>query len=163
MKVVAFMQCLWLKDPERGRETMQRMEAQGLRERFLYRLLFHGGKSGRVLQATLHHWCERIVWEECTKEIGGNSGAVFLPDPVHMKAVIAKHNPTHILSLGKVASGAVESLKPNLFGAQHLKAVHPAARQHAIKSLRSVFAQLEELGHKIRHKSASSIQRTPST
>lgn len=141
MNVVAFLQCLWLKDPVRGKESMAYMEKLGLREKFLARLLFHGGKSGRVLRSTLHHWCDRIIWEECTREIGGNSGAVFPPDHQHMREVICKHAPLYVLSFGKVATEAVEQL--HLEGIVHIPAVHPAARQKAIPSLRSVFHKLE--------------------
>lgn len=49
MKVVAFLQCQWFRDPERAKKTLARYEAHGShgREAFLRDMLFLGCLTGK--------------------------------------------------------------------------------------------------------------------
>jgi hypothetical protein len=114
MKVVAFLQCLWVNEPKRVKSMLEQAErdrpANG-RERMLARLLFYGGKTGKVLTAGLgEKWCDRIVWEESTREIGDYSGAAFPPDVSHIHAVLEKHKPTVVIAMGAVARDALQKI-----------------------------------------------------
>lgn len=127
MKVVAFMQCLWLKNAVAGRLSQDRMDAIGKRERWLRTLLFYGGKSGTVLRQTLgDEWCDRIVWDEITRQIGDHSAACFPPDYDHIKAVLAKHRPTVVVAVGSQAKTALEAFTAPSW--RLLCVPHPAAR-----------------------------------
>lgn len=118
MKVVAFLQCLWVNEPHRVGPMLDDLEKrypETGRERMLARLLFYGGKTGKVLSAGLgEKWTDRIVWEESTREIGDYSGAAFPPDLPHIQAVLDKHQPTVVIALGAVAREALQRLHGQL-------------------------------------------------
>lgn len=143
-------------------EALTRMEEKGLRESLLARLLFHGGRTGRVLN---HHLgeklCLEIVWEESTKMVAGPgvSANSFPADLYHMRAVIEKHQPTVILCFGKVAEAAVAQIVAEQdeaiprIGFAYLRTAHvtiynlphPASRERTkvIRSLRMLRGILE--------------------
>lgn len=109
MKVVAFLQNQWFKDPERAKMILERYEKDERhggngREMFLRDMLFLGCLTGKNLQKAFT-WdvCADIIWEESSKNMGGNSASKFKADPEHMKAVIEKHHPDVIMVFGKVA------------------------------------------------------------
>lgn len=137
MKIVAFLQCLWVKQPERVAAMLddheKRYPKMG-RERMLERLLFIGGRTGQVLTDGLgDEWCSAIVWEESTRKIAGHSSGSFPPDLVHMRAVLDKHQPDVVITFGKVAYNGIDRLfKKQLerYGAFPIwiEAPHPVAR-----------------------------------
>lgn len=135
LKVLAFLQNQWFKDPER----MQRMletTFKGNREEFNKRLLFFGSLTGRRLLAALgQEWCDRIIWENASPLMAGQSSGVFPPDTDHMRAVLEKHRPRVVLLFGRVA---IEGFYAQLWR-QEVKVIpccHPAARSNSALSLK---------------------------
>jgi hypothetical protein len=147
LKVVAFLQCLWVNDPGRVKPMLddhERRYPDTGRERMLYRLLFHGGKTGTMLEDHLgEKWCQAITWEEITREVGSHSSAKFPPQFHHIEAVLAKHQPTVVVAFGipaKQALQRVHGLLPAPKAWNLVAAPHPAARGEstawALQSLR---------------------------
>lgn len=124
MKILAFMQNMWVRDPERVRADIEK-HGEEFRLRFIEFALFRGCLTGRRLRAAFGDLCDEIVWEESTREIAGDPKAIFDPDPVHIKAVIVKHNPDVVITFGRIAGNAVASL----WDGRIVRAPHPAARQ----------------------------------
>ena len=149
MKVVAFLQNLWVKDPAHVEKFFRRYPE--MRERMLRKLLFYRCKTGRVLKAGLgEKLCDEIVWEESTTQIAGDARTVFPPDHKHIEDVIKKHQPEVVIALGKVASQAVfevisESMDRLMLKMEFCSAPHPCARPplDPIGRLKEIRAKIE--------------------
>ena len=142
MKIVAFLQNQWFKNPERHRAFAEKYPE--LREELIERFLFAGCKTGRVLKEVFGNMCDDIIWEETSRQIGGHSGAIFPPDYEHINAVCMKHNPDIILAFGKQATEALQ----NRNGFEYLICgPHPANRRadETLKMLRDMRWRLETL------------------
>lgn len=143
--VLGIMQNQWFKDPERVRRMLSAPTADPkLRRRLIAYSLFAGCKSGRVLRKTLGtEWCERILWDEASLEIGGHAASVFPADLLHIRALIDREKPSLVVAFGKIAVDAVFALDgamPPL-----LAAPHPAARQPDTEvRLRAIRATLDD-------------------
>lgn len=138
MRIVAFLQNQWFKDPE-GVKAMF-AEHPERRERYIEAFLFMGCLTGRRLKSVFgEDLCDGIIWEEASREVGGKSQSLFAADRQHMMAVIRKHNPTVILCFGKIAAEGVKSLPieiPVIYGP------HPAARSGATEGLQQMRSEL---------------------
>ena len=67
-----------------------------------------GCRTGRNLQKFLgEDYCKRIIWEETTKEIAGDTKTVFKPDFQHIGDTITEIRPDLIICFGKVAKNAL--------------------------------------------------------
>lgn len=153
MKIVAFLQNQWFKDPE----GVARMFAENpkRRERYISAFLFMGCLTGRRLQQVFgEELCDQIVWEEISPEIGGHASSKFPADPAHIERVLRKHAPDVVLAFGKLAGdGLLSTLSnPRLRELPHgfkiLYGPHPAARNGAIEGLRKMKSELGEVeGH----------------
>lgn len=138
-KIVAFLQNQWFKNPEKIKKIIERttrdraetMTASEVREFYIKTFLFWGCLTGRRLCVAFgKELCDRIVWEECSKEIGGKSSAAFPADLVHMQSVVDNHKPDIVLAFGGIASNAAIRLcveKPTDW--RVICGPHPAARQ----------------------------------
>ena len=124
MKIVAFLQNMWVRDPERLKLAIER-DGEELRIRMIEYALFAGCITGRRLKSAFGELCEEIVWEETTREIAGNPKTIFPAQPEHIKAVLEKYKPDVVLTFGKIAANSVRPL----WGGQILCIPHPAARQ----------------------------------
>lgn len=146
MKIVAFLQNQWFKDPE-GIKAMF-AEHPERRERYIEAFLFMGCLTGRRLKSAFgEELCDRIVWEEISPEIGSHASSKFPPDPEHIEAVIRKHQPDVVVCFGKLASDGLRKtivrLGPEpISGFRILYGPHPAARQNPIPALRDLATQL---------------------
>src|SRR6266568_1090430 len=110
MKIVAFMQNQWFRNPHKAREIFDKHSNK--REELIARFLFAGrGLSGRRLQAAFGDLCDQIVWEESSTNFGGESSSLFPADMAHIKRVLEKHKPDIVLAFGKVASNALQVLR----------------------------------------------------
>lgn len=143
MKVVAFMQNMWVKNPAFWRAAIaQAADPEKHRRAVIRRLLFYKCITGRRLMAALGEWCDCIVWEESTREIAGDPKTIFPAQPEHIRTVLEELAPAAVLTFGKIAAAAVEPLWPGLL----FKAPHPAARQATVPAeLQRVAAWLDEL------------------
>jgi hypothetical protein len=140
MKILAFLQNQWFKNPARVKEMYERHP--DLRNQYIARFLFMGCLTGRRLQSALGtELCEQIIWEETSKEIGGFSASVFPADHDHIRNAIETHLPDVVLCFGKIAGDGVRAVCCEL-KVRHpavMFAPHPAARDNpvpAIKALR---------------------------
>lgn len=136
MKIVAFLQNQWFKNPA----LMQRIlleQFKGDREKFVATYLFYGCVTGQRLRAALgEDLCDQIVWENASPVIGGEASAKFVADRSHVKRVIEKHEPTHVIGFGKVACDILDEIR-TIHQSLHsenvpwkfIRAPHPAARQ----------------------------------
>jgi hypothetical protein len=126
--VLAFLQNVWVKDPERLRRWFAE-KGEDYRLKMLARLLFMVGLTGRRLRHAFgDDLCRTIVWEECSREIGGHAASVFPADMGHIRAALELHRPAVVLTFGVVAATALASLAVGAAW-KHIPLPHPAARQ----------------------------------
>lgn len=158
MKILAFMQCMWVRDPKGVANTLSRRADDADFQKRLWRRmvsysLFAGCLSGRRLKTAYPSLWDKIIWDESTKQIGGESSACFPPDLEHIRRTIADVEPRVIITFGQVASEAVARVlaqsDENMNIHQHFRSVHPAARgadtqESLIRTAREVWEFLEK-------------------
>lgn len=151
MKIVAFLQNQWFKDPE-GIKAMF-AEHPERRERYIEAFLFMGCLTGRRLKSALgEELCAQIIWEEISPEIGGHAASKFPPDLAHIKAVIEKHSPDIIVAFGKIADKGVLKVmgdlcyEKDISKVRYFTAPHPAARQNPMPELKELALRLGRVG-----------------
>jgi len=143
MKILAFLQNQWFKNPERVKAIMDRNPER--RNQLIGTYLFMGCLTGQRLTAALgESLCDEIIWEECSPEIGGKSSSAFPADHAHMKEAIRKHRPDMILAFGKLSSVAIDyiRLNPEFVSIPAIHGPHPAARAGAVEGLKKLAAAL---------------------
>lgn len=146
MIVMAFLQNMWLRDPQSAQRMIARDTTGRLRGMIIRRALFAGCKTGRVLMAQLgKHWCNHIIWEEASPVITDNPKACPEADPAHVAGALDKHKPDVVVCFSRHAYPAV-------FHACHTRGIkcissrHPAARQtDTPERIREVRQQLDRL------------------
>lgn len=125
MKTVAFLQNMWVKNPERVR-WMIAQNGERYRRRLIEMLLFAGCLTGRRLRAAFgDELLAGIVWEETTRQIAGDPKTIFPTDLEHICGVLAEEKPDVVLTFGKIAYAAVAPV----WTGGLIAAPHPAARQ----------------------------------
>lgn len=156
MKIMAFLQNMWFKDPETAKRVFA---AHPERRNDLIRIyLFMGCLTGHRLQQVFgEDLCHEIIWEECSPLIGGKSAAAFPADVEHMTTAIRAARPDVILAFGKTASTALRYIKmrPEFSKPYIIHGPHPAARKNAIQGLRAMKSALEQLVASQKDKSVS--------
>jgi len=170
MKILAFLQNQWFKNPDRARRALAAAEADGYRDAWPRRLLFAGCITGRRLKSALgEDLCRQIIWENASPQIAGKASECFKPDPAHMLAAIRKHRPQIILLFGKVAQQgwfevidhptppATPADQVIIPAANILHAPHPAARG------KGVIERLLLLGSEIRQRIELDSRTAPGT
>ncbi len=152
--VLAFLQNMWFKDPDRMKtiyaKYVEREEPGKGRARFIRDFLFFGCLTGkRLRQAFGEDECMDFIWEEASPEMGGHSSSSFSHDPIHIADAIKLHQPKVVLVFGKIAqAGVVEAQAKSLIESsppwQYLYGPHPAAR-HA-----TVMNELHQMNDKLK-------------
>lgn len=132
MKIVAFLQNQWFKDPERvraliARHTRDSEYGSTYRQKFLTRALFSGCLTGRRLQASFGDLCDKIFWEEASPEIGCESSSNFPPDEAHIRQMIETERPELILCFSRAAFPVIDRIVQGEIWC--IQSRHPAARQ----------------------------------
>lgn len=145
MTILAFLQNMWVRDPERVKALVAK-KGEGYRRRFIRYALFAGSLTGRrLLKAFGEDLCERIIWEECSREIGSYASAAFDADLEHMRAAIAENEPEVILAFGRTAREALAKIKAAAY-APVIYGPHPAARgPETERELQQMFLRLSHL------------------
>lgn len=132
--IVAFTQNQYFRDPVRVKEIYEKNPA--LWESLNRKFMFGGCLSGRRLQETFG-WdmCNQIIWDTITTQIGDRSNSVFPVDPQHIRNVMAKHNPSIILSFGVLAREAIQAWCDEQYNKEEptpipviISGPHPASR-----------------------------------
>jgi hypothetical protein len=127
MKIVAFLQNQWFKNPEKAKAIF--VKHPDAREELIARFLFAGCLTGKRLAEAFGDWTDKIIWEEISRDVGGHSAAAFRPDMDHIREVILKHKPYVVLAFGKIAHNALTMLRAAPGCPWHfISACHPAAR-----------------------------------
>jgi len=142
VKVLAFLQNMWVIDPKRIEASITR-HGEAYRRRLIAYALFAGCLTGRRLRMAFgRDTCQRIIWEEASREIAGNAREVCKPDHAHIAAVLERERPDVVLAFGQVAGAAVAGL----WHGRLICAPHPAARQAGtLDRLREAAADLASL------------------
>jgi hypothetical protein len=140
MKILAFLQNMYFKDPERVGEMFNRHPDR--RNYLIASYLFMGCLTGKRLEQVFGSLCDSIIWEEVSRKIGGHSASVFPADLEHINASIAQHKPEIILAFGAVAKSAIEKINPQV---EVIYSCHPAARKNAVAELNKTKTQLDNL------------------
>jgi hypothetical protein len=137
--VVAFLQNLWVKDPERAQRAIDKHG----RRHMIRNLIFVESKTGKRLRQAFGDMVDQIVWEESTKEIASNPQTICFPDPEHIKEVLETYQPLVVIAFGTLAHRAVPLLcKP---GTHYISSPHPAARMSDVPiRLHNVAYELRE-------------------
>lgn len=131
MKVLALLQNMWVRDPEKVKRQIARDQTGKLRARMIYYALFAGCFTGRRLKTALGEaWCEKIIWEEASPVIAGEPKTYYPPDPEHIKSVLEKYQPEVIVCFTKRGFRIIRELVP--LSIPVIDAPHPAARGHMV-------------------------------
>jgi hypothetical protein len=145
MKVVAFLQNQWFKNPEKIAKMYARTGTTPEGRAQLNRIfLFYKSLTGKRIKAAFgQDACREIIWEEASREIAGESDGSFPADTSHIKAVIQHFEPDAILCFGKIVSDAVRVLMPRI---PVIYGPHPAARHATVTAeLRAMATELDSL------------------
>jgi hypothetical protein len=159
MKTVGFLQNQWFKrmGPDTDARQIRRkaildtellLSTPERREQMIAMYLFMGCLTGRrLLRAFGSSLCDDIVWEECSRHYGWESGCKFDPDPKHMLDVLTRHRPAVVVAFGGVARCGLAlpevSSELRRMTVRIIIGPHPAARGGSVGSeLRSVHGQL---------------------
>ncbi len=142
MTILCFLQNLWLKNPERWKEYIDRNEARRP-EIIAHLLLAYGCLTGRRIKACFGDLLPHMIFEEASREIAGDPRTVCPPDLEHIRACLEKYKPKVVLTFGKVAAAAVAPLCKNIY---IVACPHPAARQKdAVAKLQAAAVQIRRL------------------
>lgn len=151
MKILAFLQNQWFKDPER----MTRIYAKcgGDLDKIAQldaTYLFFGCLTGRRLRTAFgEELCDQIVWANASPKLAGKSSGAFPADPEHMKRMIRHFDPGIVLTFGKIAAEGLQQTVPRLERSHvdfvTIAAPHPAARHKGV--CMELAAAAMEVGH----------------
>lgn len=129
MKILGILQNQWFRDPAHVRAMLARetdpIRHEKLRRRLIEYALFAGCKTGRVLKKVFgEKLCEKIIWDEASREIAGESSGVFPADPIHLRKLVDEVKPDVIVCFGNVARDGMTAVTDQMV----VFAPHPAAR-----------------------------------
>ncbi len=155
--VLAFLQNLWVKDPEGWKDIVNDETRRVGIIRHL--LLDYGCLTGRRIKACFDGLLDHMIFEEASRIIAGDSRTICPPDQEHIKACIEKYKPKVIVTFGKVATDAVMPVWAAMdIDCSVLPCPHPAARQKdttlkllaSARTIRSLLPQTTPMAaHKI--------------
>lgn len=141
MIILAFLQNLWVKDPARWTELLNKHESRRVGI-IRHLLLDYGCLTGRRIKTCFPDLLDQIVFEEASRVIAGDSKTVCPPDTKHISNCLEKYQPDVVLTFGKVALSAVAPL----WSGKLIACPHPAARQvDTVAKLQCAAKQLREI------------------
>lgn len=138
MKVLAFLQNMWVKDPAKVQVSLDRWkDTPEFWNRMVASLLFSGCITGRRIKTAFgDDLAFSIIYDECTKEIADNPKVILKPDFEHIANTIKRIKPDVIITFGNHAYKAVTSMYESGAIFYHtvptckiIVSPHPAARQ----------------------------------
>lgn len=128
--ILAFMQNQWVRDPDQLKRILARHDA-AFRRQMIARLLFMGCVSGKRLKTAFGDLTNRIVWEEASPVITGQSNGCPPADLAHMTATLEELKPGIVLAFGRIATSGLLQCLSRLNGRHDFSVMtgpHPAAR-----------------------------------
>ncbi len=139
---VAFLQNMWVKEPERARELIER-HGEEYRIRLMHMSLFSGCLTGRRIKAAFgDELLKTIYFEEASRDIAGDSKTICLPDYDHINRVLEQRQPRVVLTFGRVSFDAVSLC----WSGRIIRIPHPAARQaDTVEKLKAAAADYNRL------------------
>lgn len=131
MKIVAFLQNMWVKNSRTVWNVMKHDATSDVREKMIAYALFAGCLTGRRLRDYLGvKLCEEIVWQEASTAVSTDPKLYFPPEPVHIRAVLNKHKPNVVLCFTKAGEGIIRTMLDD--GMTFIPCVHPACRANNV-------------------------------
>ncbi len=129
MKIVAFLQNMWVRS-DRTKAQVERWDpVSDQRERMIAYALFAGCLTGRRLKQALGtDLCQQIIWQEASPQVTTDPKLYCPPDDQHIKNVLQKHQPTHVVCFTETGYSAIWrmcELRRNIIC---IRSCHPAAR-----------------------------------
>lgn len=136
MKILVFMQNMWVKEPEKVKQAIERSKDPEAWNNWVKTLLFAGCITGKRIKQVFGDLVEDMIFDESTKEILNNPRDVPKADLEHMRNTILRIHPDTIITFGNHASKALEKIITSPYPFYHIRipkhifnAPHPAARQ----------------------------------
>lgn len=123
IKAVAFLQNVWVKDPEKFRYLIKR-HGEEFRRRALTYALFAGCLTGKRIKRAFGDSTDIIAWDEASRHIGDKASSKFPADLDHIHDVITFYKPELVITFGTVATNAVYKV----WAGKVISGPHPAAR-----------------------------------
>lgn len=141
MKVVAFLQNMWVREPHSVLSGIAR-HGEAYRVRAIRTFLFRGCLTGRRLKAAFgNELLAEIHFDETTREIADNPRKIFPAQPEHIQSVLKDYPPVAVLAFGRIAQRALR----DIWTGKLIALPHPAARQsNTNQRLRAGAAELRE-------------------
>lgn len=150
MVILAFLQNMWVKNPESSKKTLKRNPK--IWNRMVKSYLFTGCVTGsRIKKAFGEDLAFEIIYDECTKELADNPKTICKPDPKHILDTITAIQPDIIIMFGQIAQNAVGKVIAETHcitkhtELHSFKAPHPAARQP------DTLSKLMDIAEKVRY------------
>lgn len=149
MKILAFLQCQWFKNPDAVRAIYAKHATDlDRRAKLNARFLFRESLTGKRLRYAFGDLCREVVWEEVSTEIGGGSSAVFPANAGHMCSVLNHHRPSIVMTFGKIAADAMRRIDCDGLDRPYkvICGPHPAARcESVVDDLRKMLVRVQRI------------------
>ena len=131
MKILVFLQNMWVKNPDRVKKILDKNPE--LWNSLCKDFLFMGCITGKRIQNAFGELIEFMIFDETTKEIADSPKTIYKPDYMHIMNSVKLNKPNIILTFGNIAFDAVKTsykMSPGNFATETIiKCIHPAARQ----------------------------------
>ncbi len=150
MTILCFLQNMWVREPKKVRAWLDKNP--DLWNGAVAGFLFAGCVTGRRIRTCFgDELIRKMTFEECTKEIAGDSRTVCESDPEHIRAALENHQPKIVVTFGKIAADALDNVcyetktgRPGVIPIIHCP--HPAARQaDTVEKLKNAAADIKRL------------------
>jgi len=142
---------MWVYNPERVQEALDRSEKRGHKVEFQKRLLAQSFTGKRLIKYLGEDLFRQIHWENISPKIGSKSSSHFPADYKHIKKIINKFKPQVIILFGNLAIQTFDRF-PNFDSLDFpddlciFQLTHPAARSSDIPNeLQTLKKQLENI------------------
>lgn len=150
MRVVVYLQNMWVKEPAKIQASLDRHKDNPMFwNKMCKLLLFAGCITGRRIKNAFGDLVNDMIFDETTKEIAGDSKKIFKPDYFHIESSLNRLKPDVVICFGAIATKAVTNVIENggcEFVPAIISAPHPAARQpDTMDKLKTAAKQLREL------------------
>lgn len=140
MHVLGLLQNQWARDPAAVLAMLARWPQ---RRHELIRVMLARSLSGERLRAAFGDWFAKIVWENASPCVAGESDGSFAPDTAHVNAAIVSIEPQVVIAFGVQAARAIYSSD---WWGRTILSPHPAARSGDIgRQLRMACEALDRL------------------
>jgi hypothetical protein len=140
---------MWVKDPARLQAAINwRLGSKGWNW-WCKTLLFQGCITGRrITQVFGQSLIDKMIFDECTKEIADNPRTICKPDYTHICGTLLKFNPSVVITFGKIAEEAVKVVcqASEFHKIKLIHCVHPACRKsNTLHQMHIAFVKIRKI------------------